>query len=352
MCGRIRDWKIMAEKKLTKKLKELLINSTLTEDFRGLIDSVKFEDTLSENIFNIIGKYVPYDACGVFFNEDDENAINVLNLSYPNKNVTIDLTNSISDKFFDEMEPFKQINRVQCNLITGDVTEESKLRFKSFKTVVIEPFKYAEKLTGGFFFASTKKLDAEQKAFLQIITNELELIFKLRYLFNEQSKRALYDPMTGLYNRQEFDNAFEFEFSKARRYIYNFSLAIIDIDYLGKINDKFGRPFGDFVLTELSSLLKRVFRRTDPIYRYGSEEIVIMLPFTPITKALIPIERLRTEISRHEFEKDGKKTNITVSVGLCANYSKFEQTEQFIEALGTALSRAKERGRNKVDIFE
>ena len=105
-------------------------------------------------------------------------------------------------------------------------------------------------------------------------------------------------------------------------------------------------------MIELSNLLKRVFRRTDPIYRYGSEEIIIMLPFTPITKALIPIERLRDAIANHNFEKDGTKTNVTVSIGLSANYSKFEQPEQLIEGLGTALVRAKERGRNKVDIFE
>ena len=77
-----------------------------------------------------------------------------------------------------------------------------------------------------------------------------------------------------------------------------------------------------------------------------------MLPFTPITKALIPIERLRSAISEYTFEKDGIKTNLTVSVGLCANYSKFTEDNQMLEALGTSLLRAKERGRNKVDIFE
>ena len=158
--------------------------------------------------------------------------------------------------------------------------------------------------------------------------------------------------MTGLYNRQEFDHAFEFEFIKARRYIYNFTLAILDIDYFSKINEEHGKAYGDFILTELSDLLRHVFRRTDPIYRYGGEEIIVMLPFTPITKAIIPIERLRSAISDYTFEKDGIKTNITVSVGLCANYSKFTEDNQMLEALGSSLVKAKEGGRNKVEIFE
>lgn len=342
----------MTEKILTKELKDLFINSTLEEDFRKLIDSIKFEDNLTANIFDIISKYVPYDVCGLFFNDSDEMAKNVLNLSYPNKNMDIPMTDAIRDKFFDQMEKFKRINEIQCNLINGDITEKSDVSFDDFRTVFIEPFKYAENFTGGIFFASLTELSPEQVAFLKVIVIELELIFKLKYMFNEQERRALYDPMTKLYTRQAFDNAFEFEFAKARRYIFNFTLAMMDIDYLSKINEQYGREFGDFVVSELAALLKRVFRRTDPLYRYGSEEFIVMLPFTPITKALIPIERLRAEISKYEFVKGDIKTHITVSVGLTANYSKFEQPEQLLEGLGTALVRAKERGRNKVDIFE
>ena len=127
---------------------------------------------------------------------------------------------------------------------------------------------------------------------------------------------------------------------------------MIDIDHLGDINKKHGEEYGDYVLIELSNVLKRVFRRTDPIFRYGSEEIIVMLPFTPITKAVIPIERLRSAISEYDFGKDNMKTKITVSIGLCANYSKFERPEQMLEGLGAALTRAKEGGRNKVEIFE
>lgn len=333
-------------------LDEMLVNSSIVEEFKTLIDSMNFETVLSENIFKIIKNYVSYDAAGVFFNNSDESSRNVFNLSLPNKNLTLKTVDEIRDKFFDEMEKYKRINEIQCNLINGDVAETSSLEYNSFKTLFIIPYKYSEKLSGAFFFASEKEFGICETAFLNIIIKELDVVYKLKYLFNEQANRALIDPMTGLYNKQEFDANLDKEFHRARRYIFNFTLAMLDIDYLSKINEKYGKDFGDFVLKELSRVLKEVFRRTDLIYRYGGEEIIVLLPSTPITKALIPIERLRDKISEHVFEKDDIKTNITVSVGLCANYSKFTEPEQLLDGVGTALLRAKAGGRNKVDIYE
>lgn len=324
----------------------------ISKIFNTFVDMMQFEDRLSANIFEVINKYIKYDVSGLFFNESDESSRNIFNFSFPKNNITIPLSEKIRDKFFDKMEKYKRINEIQCNLINGDVAEESKINYKDLKTKIILPYTFSDKLAGGIFIGSTKELNKKEKEYLNIIKEELDKIFKLKYIFNEQAKHSLIDPMTGLYNRQEFDNTLDLELHKARRYIYNFSLAMIDIDYLGEINKKYGRDFGDFVITELSSLLKKVFRKTDPIYRYNSEKIIVMLPFTPITKSVIPIERLRTAIAGYTFEKGKTKTNLTVSIGLCANYSKMENPEQLLYGLGTALSRAKANGRNKVDIFE
>ena len=342
----------MEKEKLTKDLKEVIVNTDILEEFKELFDSLNHEDVLSANIFKIFKKYFSYDVSGLFFNNSDESSRNVFYLSIPKNNINLELTDKIRDAFFDEAEKYKRINEIQCNLSDGDVTEKSYITVEKFKHTELLMFKYNEKLTGGLYIGSTKKFTKEKKSILKIILHELEVIFKLKYLFNEQALHAFKDPMTGLYNRQLFDSNLENEFYRARRYIFNFTLAMLDIDYFSKINESYGKEFGDFVLTELSNILKLVFRKTDLVYRYGGEEIIIFLPSTPITKALIPIERLRAKIGEHVFEKDDKKTNITVSVGLCANYSKFTEPNQLLDGVGTALTRAKERGRNKVDIFE
>lgn len=333
-------------------LDELLVNSSITEEFKSLIDSMNFDNVLAENIVKIINRYIGYDVAGIFINDSDKTMRNVLNLSIPNDNITLKVTEDIRDQFFDEIEKYKRVNEIQCNLTYGEVANKSKITMKSFKFARFIPYKYGETLTGGIFICSLKPLNLYESMFFEIIARELDVIFKLKYLFNQQAKHAFKDPMTGLYNRQLFDSNLENEFYRARRYIFNFTLAMLDIDYLSKINEEYGRDYGDYVLTELSSLLKQVFRRTDLIYRYGGEEIIVYLPSTPITKALIPIERLRENISNHTFEKDGIKTKVTVSVGLCANYSKFTEPNQLLDGVANAMLRAKERGRNKVDIFE
>lgn len=330
----------------------LLISSSINNEFKSLIDNLNFENVLSENIFKIIKKYISYDVAGLFFNNSDIQKRNILNLSLPNKNISLKTINEFRDNFFDKIENQKIINEIQCNLIDGDISEKSRLNYNSFKKIIILPYSYSNKLTGGLIFAFKKEPNIYQTAFLNVILHELDIIFKLKYLFNEQEHHSVYDTMTGLFNRQEFEVNLDREFHRARRYIYNFTLAMLDIDYLGKINEKYGKDFGDFVITELTQILNKVFRRTDLIYRYDSEEIIILLPSTPITKSVIPIERLRDTISKHTFEKDGIKTNITVSIGLCANYSKFTEPNQLLNAVGTALNRAKELGRNRVDIFE
>jgi diguanylate cyclase (GGDEF)-like protein len=171
-------------------------------------------------------------------------------------------------------------------------------------------------------------------------------------MFNEQSKHALLDSLTGLYNKQEFEANLEKEFHRARRYIYNFTLAFIDIDRMGELNAKLGEDFGNYVIYQLSALLKEIFRRTDLIYRFGGDKIIVLMPMTPITKAIIPIERLKERISEYEFKKGEQKSNITVSVGLCANYSRFTEPEDLLNSLKVSLLRAKEAGRNKIDIYE
>jgi len=333
-------------------LDEILITSSVSEEFKPLLGSMNFEKVLCENIIKIISKYVSYDAIGLFFNNSDELKRNVLNLSFPNKNIPMKTVDTIRDKFFDEIEKYKSLNEIQCNLIDGDIAEKGKLKYESFKKVIILPYKHQDDLYGGIIVACKKEPDIYQNIFLNVIAKELEVIFKIKYIFTEQENHAVYDRLTGLFNKQEFEANLDKEFHRARRYIFNFTLAMLDIDNFSKLNEKYGRDFGDFILKELSRLLKEVFRRTDLIYRYGGEEMIILLPSTPITKSVIPIERLRDKISHHTFEKDGIKTNITVSVGLCANYSKFTAPEQLLDAVGTSLLRAKEGGRNKVDIFE
>lgn len=334
----------------TEILDKILLQSTILSDVKELANYMNDEYALSFNIFKIFNKYVSYDLCGLYFNESQEAFRNVLNLSLPNGNITVNQVEKFSNKFFDEFDKYKRINEIQTALVSGDVSEQCKLR--KFGTEIIIPFHFSENLTGGIYLLAQKKMNLFEKLFFDVISHELELIFKFKYLFNEQLRYSLLDPMTNLFNRQEFEANLEKEFHRARRYIYNFTLAFIDIDDMNAVNDRYGQNFGSFVIYELAQLLKEVFRRTDLLYRFGGDKIIVLMPMTPITKAIIPIERLKQRIAEHKFKKGNISTNITVSVGLCANYSRFTEPEQLLNSLKVSLVRAKETGKNSLDIYE
>lgn len=335
----------------TEIMDKMIVQSSILDDIKSLVNYMNDDYALSLNIFKLFDKYISYDLCGLYFNESNESSKNVLNLSLPNENITINQIEKLSNKFFDEFEnKYKRINEVQTALVSGDISDKFKLR--KFDTEIILPYMFSENLTGGIYLLANKKMNIFEKMFFDVITHELELIFKFKFMFNEQLKHALQDSMTGLFNRQEFEANLEKEFNRARRYIYNFTLAFIDIDEMGKINESYGDKFGNFVIYQLAQLLKEVFRRTDLLYRFGGDKIIVFMPMTPITKAIIPIERLKQKISEYKFKKDGVSTNITVSIGLCANYSRFTDTEHLMNSLKVSLIRAKEAGKNKLDIYE
>ena len=161
---------------------------------------------------------------------------------------------------------------------------------------------------------------------------------------------SLTDALTGLYNRRHFDNTIEREFMRSKRYGGDLSLAIIDIDFFKKINDTYGHLCGDYILKEAAYLIMDNFRKTDFVFRYGGEEFVVILTETNLESSKIPLERLRAKIAEYPFVFNGQPLHITVSTGVSSNNA--ETIEEFLDNADKALYRAKQTGRNKVEIFQ
>jgi diguanylate cyclase (GGDEF)-like protein len=169
---------------------------------------------------------------------------------------------------------------------------------------------------------------------------------KLKYL-------SVHDPLTGLFNRQELRNLLEKEMQRARRYQRDLSVCMIDIDHFKKINDTYGHPVGDKVLTILASIIKKTIRENDIAFRYGGEEFLIVLTETPVPQALSLAERLRKSIEAYEF-KDSKEAefNATVSIGVATFTEQIKSEEELLKTADQALYAAKKAGRNQVMSFE
>ena len=152
------------------------------------------------------------------------------------------------------------------------------------------------------------------------------------------------DPLTGVYNRNILEKILKENINK------QICMIFADIDHFKKINDTYGHQFGDTVLQTFAQILKNSLRKNDIIVRYGGEEFLIYIQNVESIKNAQKIaEQLRKVVENFDF--NGKK--ITASFGVCCKYiSSKESFEELIKNADKALYKAKNNGRNRVEVCE
>jgi diguanylate cyclase (GGDEF)-like protein len=162
---------------------------------------------------------------------------------------------------------------------------------------------------------------------------------------------AIHDDLTGFYNRHHLMELIETESNRSVRTGSVFSLAMIDLDKFKNVNDTFGHQAGDNVLIAFSAIIRSVLRKSDFCGRYGGEEFLIVLTQTDLQEAKVFAERLRTCVEESFFPELGRKSRLTVSIGLAVHKAN-EGVEKTISRADEALYRAKKGGRNRVEWSE
>jgi diguanylate cyclase (GGDEF)-like protein len=152
------------------------------------------------------------------------------------------------------------------------------------------------------------------------------------------------DPLTGLANRRGGEKDIAAEISRARRQNTPLSCVLLDIDHFKEVNDTFGHQAGDYVLREISSLLRRTVRAYDILVRWGGEEFLVVLPGVEQEQALKLAERIRVAIENMPLAGIG---GVTTSVGVAALGADFS-FEAMFAAADRRLYTAKASGRNTV----
>jgi diguanylate cyclase len=171
----------------------------------------------------------------------------------------------------------------------------------------------------------------------------------LRGHLEEQRQKALQDPLTGLPNRAAWNERLDLEFARWQRYGGDLLLAVLDVDHFKRVNDGYGHLAGDRVLKIIGSELRKRLRKTDFIARFGGEEFVVLLPNTPYEAGQQLMDALRDSISNCPFHFKGERVVITLSAGLTA-FGQDDTTERAFERADGALYRAKNAGRNRVEL--
>lgn len=155
------------------------------------------------------------------------------------------------------------------------------------------------------------------------------------------------DPLTGLGNRRRLSEELEGIYTRARRYGTTCSIAMLDLDRFKTFNDRFGHLAGDDALRRVSEAVRSAVRESDGVFRYGGEEILVVLHEQRLDEATQAMERVRRAIERLEIPSVGGP--LTASIGIAELDTVTDaNADEWVRRADVALYRAKTAGRNRV----
>ncbi|MFN3478345.1 MAG: diguanylate cyclase, partial [bacterium] len=323
--------------------------------------------TKSENLEILVGY-----ACE-FFNEHILNFDTrmLIYVSDPKKdNVLYCYFNNVSNDISDVMYVFPKysgwtkdyanapvhVMEIQSNSLFYEwIGGKNLINLKKNKLVFLLPFVSKGLIQAILFIQAIN--DSEEQKIIQILRNNKEAITELaEEIANDMistrfKEVALIDELTRLYNRRFMYQKLEEEIQKASKTNQKVSYILCDIDNFKKFNDTYGHQVGDEVLIAVAKVFKGAAREFfDWPFRYGGEEIGIILPNTPSDKAYEIAERIRNEISSKRFEN--VPTVITISLGIATYPDHAKTVEELIKYADEALYFSKKNGKNRATIYD
>ncbi|UFS72550.1 GGDEF domain-containing protein [Geomonas sp. RF6] len=189
----------------------------------------------------------------------------------------------------------------------------------------------------------TREASAE---FLQRIADCLAMALDTAIEHSRLQELSLRDPMTGLLNRRAFEDLLDIE--EERRDSPPLSVLMIDIDDFKSVNDRFGHPAGDEVISSVGKAIVEALRGADLAARYGGEEFAVLLPATVVKDAYSVAERLRSRIAALAFDFCGERLEVTASLGVANRTVKEDcSVRELLGLADQALYEAKRRGKNR-----
>jgi diguanylate cyclase (GGDEF)-like protein len=161
---------------------------------------------------------------------------------------------------------------------------------------------------------------------------------------------ALVDPLTGISNRRAFLQDGEAHLKRQTADPRPTAVMLLDLDNFKSINDRFGHAVGDRVLEIFAFVSSSCLRRIDLFGRLGGEEFAALLRDTTRERAMAVAEQIRVAFADATREVDGRPIAATVSIGIVISHDAVLDLSALLAQADHALYRAKDAGRNRVEI--
>jgi diguanylate cyclase (GGDEF)-like protein/PAS domain S-box-containing protein len=232
-------------------------------------------------------------------------------------------------------------------IFTKDIGQESRYRGNTVDGVpcghIAIPLHSKNSLVGvmSLYLESSSTIDESKINLLRAIGNQVAVALENAGLYEEMKNLALHDPLTGFANRRLMEIVFERSMAEAKRFHEPLSVLMADIDFFKKYNDTHGHAAGDELLVKFSRVVAGQVREIDFVSRYGGEEFFVILPGAELPESCIVGERIRKQVE--------EELGITVSLGAAAFTQQIRNKEELIMLADSALYRAKQNGRNRIE---
>jgi diguanylate cyclase (GGDEF)-like protein len=162
-------------------------------------------------------------------------------------------------------------------------------------------------------------------------------------------RQAITDPLTRLFTRRHFERELEDSERRFETARTPFALLMIDIDHFKRVNDRHGHLAGDAVLRELAEAVRRSVRNDDLCFRYGGEELAVLLPETDEKGAVVAAEKIRKRVEETPYYRGEVRATLSIGAASCPAHATtgLELTRKADQA----LYRAKVQGRNRSEVW-
>ncbi len=184
-----------------------------------------------------------------------------------------------------------------------------------------------------------------------ILGHQFAIVLERIRLYTLVQELAITDGLTNVFVRGYFLKRLNEEIERASHFATNLSFLMLDIDHFKECNDKFGHLVGDVALKRIADILKSNLRDIDIMGRYGGEEFAIMLPETTKEDAFVAGERLREAVKGADINAYDENIKLTISMGIATFPDDTNELSQLIDRADQMLYKAKEAGRNRVEVY-